>query len=469
MDSETIPQLPERSCVIPCHFEQKNTESLAPWESKTKLSLSREMQTGVERVILGFLYLYAFSIFLNPGVSLGAIGALLLLTVASRSYRARYNTSLVWLAAVFLLYSSLLGWSAAAVYPETLRYQLKGLTNLNGLWFFPVVILAVAVRERERHFFNFIFVSILGFLVKLTLKFDIDRFIVVVKNNEPFGFILPHNALGTYSVVALLFVVIWFHREGQEERLNNYHRIILLLLLLLFPTLLLLSNSRSSLLIFAAVLLAAGWGYLLRRKELAVTFKVERQVLVFVGGVLLLLGILFTPRVMERFMFEADVWRAIASGQIEEMTLGGAHNYKSSDVRVLMWRIAAEKIVEKPLAGWGPGTSAVLLDPVRVKTGQMLYDFHNIVIELLIEVGLVGFLLIVAANYLAMRSLWRGFRSGTCDGHLLIYLCSAMAVIYLASCINLRTNEAIGRNWMVLFLSLAYSFQYTRLADQRDD
>ena len=469
MDSESIPQLPELSYVIPCHFEQKNAESLAPRESKTKLSLSRGMQTGVERVILGLLYVYAFSIFLNPGVSTGAIGALLLLTVASRSYRARYNTSLVWLAVVFLLYSSLLAWSAAALYPETLRYQLKELTNLNGLWFFPVVILAVAVRERERHFFNFIFVSILGFLFKLILKFDIDKFIVVVKNNEPFGFILPHNALGTYSIVALLFVVIWFHKLGQEERLSHYHRIMLLLFAILFLTLLLLSNSRSSLLIFAAVFLTMGWGYLARKKDFSLQRKVERRALVFICGVILLLGILFAPRVMERFMFEADVWRAIATGQIEEMSLTGSHTYKSSDVRILMWRLATEKIAEKPLTGGGPGTSAVLLDPVRVKTGQMLYDFHNIVIELWIEVGLVGLVLIGAANYLAIHSLWRGFRAGTCNGHLFIYLCSALAVIYLASCINMRTNEAIGRNWMVLFLALAYSFQYTRRAEQCDD
>jgi O-antigen ligase len=430
---------------------------------------SHGMQAGVERVILSLLYVYAFSIFLNPGIAAVAIGALLLLTVASGNYRARYNTPLTWLSVVFLLYSALVTWSATALYPETLKFQMKGLINLNGLWFLPVVILAVAVHERERHFFNLILVSILGFLVKLTLKFDVDQFIVVVKNNEPFGFILPHNALGTYSVVAFLFVVIWFHSQGQEERLNNYHRIILLLLMLLFPTLLFLSNSRSSLLIFAAVLLAAGWGYLVRKKKPSLQRNVERRVLVFICSVILLLGILFAPRVMERFMFEADVWRAIASGQIEEMSLAGSHTYKSSDVRILMWRIAAEKIVEKPLTGWGPGTSAVLLDPVRVKTGQMLYDFHNIVIELLIEVGFVGFLLIVAANYLVLRSLWRGFRAGTCDGHLLIFLCSAIAVIYLASCINLRTNEAIGRNWMILFLALAYSFQYTRRAEQRDD
>jgi hypothetical protein len=99
----------------------------------------------------------------------------------------------------------------------------------------------------------------------------------------------------------------------------------------------------------------------------------------------------------------------------------------------------------------------------------MLYDFHNIVIELWIEVGLVGLVLIGAANYLAIHSLWRGFCAGTCNGHLFIYLCSALAVIYLASCINMRTNEAIGRNWMVLFLALAYSFQYTRRAEQCDD
>lgn len=430
---------------------------------------SHGMEAGVERVILGLLYVYAFSIFLNSGISAGAVGALLLLTVASGKYRARYNTPLTWLSVIFLLYSALVTWSAAALYPETLALQVKGLISLNSLWFLPVVILAVAVRERERHFFNFILVSILGFLIKLTLKFDIDRFIVVVKNNEPFGFILPHNALGTYSVVALLFVVIWFHKQGQEERLNNYHRIVLLLLLVLLPTLLFLSNSRSSLLIFATVLLAAGGKYLVRKKDRAVTFKVERHVLILASGVILLLGILFTPRVIERFMFEADVWRAIATGQIEEMSLSGSHNYKSSDVRVLMWQIAAEKIAEKPLTGWGPGTSAVLLDPVRVKTGQMVYDFHNIVIELLIEVGLVGLVLIIAANYLAILSLWRAYRSGNCGAHLLIYLCSALAVIYLASCINIRTNEAIGRNWMVLFLALAYSFQYTKLAAQRDD
>lgn len=430
---------------------------------------SRGLQAGVERVILGLLYVYAFSIFLNPGISVGAISALLLLTIASGNYRARYNTPLTWLSVAFLLYSALVAWSAAALYPETQALQMKGLISLNSLWFLPVVILAVAVRERERHFFNFILVSILGFLVKLLLKFDVDRFIVVVKNNEPFGFILPHNALGTYSVVALLFVVIWFHKQVQEASLSYYHRVMLLLLMVLFPTLLLLSNSRSSLLIFAAVLLAAGGKYLVRKKDRAVTFKVERHVLILASGVILLLGILFTPRVIERFMFEADVWRAIATGQIEEMSLSGAHNYKSSDVRVLMWQIAAEKIAEKPLTGWGPGTSAVLLDPVRVKTGQMVYDFHNIVIELLIEVGLVGLVLIIAANYLAILSLWRAYRAGSCGAHLLIYLCSALAVIYLASCINIRTNEAIGRNWMVLFLALAYSFQYTKLAAQRDD
>lgn len=427
------------------------------------------MQAGVERVVLGLLYVYAFSVFLNPGISAGAIGALLLLTIASGNYRARYNTPLTWLSVVFLLYSALVAWSAAALYPETLALQVKGLISLNSLWFLPVVILAVAVRERERHFFNFILVSILGFLVKLLLKFDVDRFIVVVKDNEPFGFILPHNALGTYSVVALLFVVIWFHKQVQEASLSYYHRIMLLPLMVLFPILLLLSNSRSSLLIFAAVLLAAGWGYLARKKDFSLQCQVERRALLFICGVVLLLGILFSTRVIERFMFEADVWRAIATGQIEEMSLGGAHNYKSSDVRILMWRIAAEKIAEKPLTGWGPGTSADLLEPVRVKTGQLPFDFHNIVIELWIEVGLVGLVLIIAANYLAILSLWRAYRSGNCGAHLLIYLCSALAVIYLASCINIRTNEAIGRNWMVLFLALAYSFQYTRLVAQRDD
>ena len=107
---------------------------------------------------------------------------------------------------------------------------------------------------------------------------------------------------------------------------------------------------------------------------------------------------------------------------------------------------------ERPLAGWGPVNNyyeLVLRAPDLVKRPeQMSKDPHNLFLELLTSVGLLGTVPFLAAIALAFRGAWKAR-----EGDYAIVPLSLMAVFLIA---NISLNQIAHKPfWMFMAFALA--------------
>lgn len=85
----------------------------------------------------------------------------------------------------------------------------------------------------------------------------------------------------------------------------------------------------------------------------------------------------------------------------------------SSQHRILIWRFVLDKVQEKPLLGWGMNTARVMpgaQELNRLNVPTMPLHAHNSVMQVILENGVVGLGLYVAALWLLLRQ-WAVFTS----------------------------------------------------------
>ncbi|WP_162913299.1 O-antigen ligase family protein [Rhodospirillaceae bacterium SYSU D60014] len=78
--------------------------------------------------------------------------------------------------------------------------------------------------------------------------------------------------------------------------------------------------------------------------------------------------------------------------------------------RIEIWQFAAEKAAERPLAGWGFDATRVLgriAESEIFSGGTLALHPHNLSLQLWIELGGIGALLVVGFGFLLFRWLWR--------------------------------------------------------------
>lgn len=172
-------------------------------------------------------------------------------------------------------------------------------------------------------------------------------------------------------------------------------------------------------------------------------------------GVLLLTGLLAlnAGTIIDRLGAETDAASAILSGDSDfsaESSIG------------LRWhaqRFGLSLWLERPVFGWGPGSTHALIassaEPALGVGGDEVMDhLHNTYLELLVQLGLIGLVIwlgLFVSLFLSIRKAWRG---QLLSADLALFL--TLAIVYLSAW-NLFDFHALHQGWRGLWALLAGS------------
>jgi len=249
-----------------------------------------------------------------------------------------------------------------------------------------------------------------------------------------------HSGPGDHSSALLtllpcLAMAAWYGSRAGWPRIGL---LLLAMLGVLFAASAYFTLNRTLWLGFAAQLMLLGGMLILRAEHARITRA--RAVSVFLG--------VFTVLVV-----------AFVSVQATREATGG--KALQADHRLLLWPEIIEQIGEKPLTGYGFGRG-LLRAPLREDFGSIdghLWHAHNLVLEVLIQLGIPGLALLALLLGALVREGWRYARSADertmACGIALIAVVAGMVMRNMTDTLFIRQNSLLF--WAACGVLLAWT------------
>ncbi len=277
--------------------------------------------------------------------------------------------------------------------------------------------------------------------------------------NRP-GFGMPVNAFALYSAVVLCGLLLFGRNvlPGRRQRHPLWRGVLLAAALLAAFSGVVLPQSRSA---WLACLLVFPWLWFLRKRQGSFRFP-GKPAWVFLLLVLILAGA-YGQSMIERTKQDRAMLRTVLQDGLQDFRPA---NMTSAGTRVILWQEGVRRWLEKPLTGWGPRRTTYLTEPLWSSFHiDKARDFHNSYLELLVRTGVFGIVLFAVLVYIALRSLYAGFRARWFTLDLALFVLGALLLFAICSFFNDRLDH-MGRNFLSLFIGAACSYRYrTALAD----
>ncbi len=407
----------------------------------------------------GGLYLFALGIWSSTALASIGMGMMTLACLLRLPWDVRRRRDpLLLISLLFILYLLPLAIVAGRALPPTVAAQFEGALDLMRLGFLPMFLVAFWLERPERTI-TVLALALAGLVMRILARLeasDMQLFLDGVR--AQFG--MSPNALGLYAAVATLGLILLAPRLwGRKQRpaIAALRLAVWGAALLLLTAVVIFSQSRAAwlavLLVFPPAL--AGHFYVTRhaalpgrKRHLAITLLV----LITMGAIM---GLINRELIVERLRASTNTVGKILRGQIPS-TPTDAYS-----MRYLWWKFGVEKILERPLCGWGPGSVGYLFQTsshagIR-KISRDYKDFHNILLQILVQVGVLGACFLVAESVLVLRALWRGWKDRWLATDIALFILAALAIFFICSLSNLRTRDHYGQFFLALFGGLAYA------------
>ena len=431
---------------------------LASFTSLGMAILSASPRAVYDAVGVAGLYLYAFSAVLSvAGTNVGAGLMLLMLLVQPR--RAWVDLSrhpFFLVSVVFAAYAAArAGWAMLEM-PQTTDRQLDQLwewVRLSFVWL-PGWWLA----QDSRRIYAVLLLMLAGFLTRIAYFMPwADLETILAGDYQPLKLGLWHIRIGLYAGVALLGTIVLGQRlrggPGWASSWAQAARSILwLLLVLLLVEVVLVAKSRTAWIAVLAVVPVVTVIYLWPWLR-AIALRAQYRIL---AGGALVLGLLAVvvgfnlDGIQDRAGKEEAVYEQLLHGDLEDIP------ETSVGLRVQAYRYALQRIAERPLFGWGTGTTRYLLDESGIK--DTVGHFHNSYLEVLVRLGLLGAVLFAAGLWILARGVWRAYRDGALPRDLFWFLTGALGVFLIWNLADYRLTEVDNMAFLHLLTGIAYVY-----------
>ena len=390
--------------------------------------------------------LYIFALFSAFSTSGSAVGMVLILAgtafVLPRFWGDVRYEPVFWLSALLVLFILVRSFLALQEFPElgdAKNPHWKDFVRATPLFAIP---LAWWLNERPQHLTPIIVTAIASVFLGIVYAGNWDL-ILGGHHFERGVWGYNPNFLGLVSGAAILVIGSWILLSPRES--HALSRWILAAIPLGFLALLLfVSQSRSVWFGFLLGLLSlniwavANWrvnnlGWM-RSSQLMIGFLSVFVLVVFLSGVWgLALG-----RLLEDWGVVALFLRGDAGAAAME---GGAIGW-----RIEMWLVGWDAFRERPWFGWGPGASEVIPGAQSMET--KLAHFHNLYLEVLVGLGVIGFMLALAIMVLVVAAAVRATRlqllSPVAAGALMaVTVLAAIALLFM-----IRIGQTEGRAFL---------------------
>jgi O-antigen ligase len=176
------------------------------------------------------------------------------------------------------------------------------------------------------------------------------------------------------------------------------------------------------------------------------------------------------PTISHRLSQEKEMFAAAWRGDFEAVPSAGF------GVRVHTFRFGVTKWLERPLFGWGPGSTVYLIshsDLPQLRHSKLvngkweaghewLDHLHNTYLEILVRFGLVGAFLIVSVLGLLARGLWVSSREGRLPLDYTWFLAGAMGLMAIWSLSDFRLLHPDWRSYWALMGGIVGTFRMPR-------
>jgi len=438
-----------------------------------------EQGSRVERTaeLLGAVGLvtFAFSCLLSTsGASFGLallVGATMLRPSLLRGSRRDPLTLLAAASAVYLVLRAI--WALWEI-PETGRLQISQAWAWLRLWLLLVV--AWWLKGDLRQSGRLLLLALFGLLVGMVGQLLTNPHLV--SSGMRTGFHLKIIAFGLYSSTAILGLSVfaprlWGGRRASWPSFALRVGLWLVILALLVQGLI-MTQSRGAW--FTAILIAPlvtvlryrNWG---RSCRLSVGVMAS----VLVGCTTLV--VMNLPTVTTRLSQEKEMFAAAWRGDFEAIPSAGF------GVRVHTFRFGVTKWLERPLFGWGPGSTEYLISHSGLpqlrhselvegewKEGPDWLDhLHNTYLEVLVRFGLVGAFLMLSVLGLLVRSLWVAHREGRVPLDYAWFLAGALGLMAVWSLSDFRLLHPDWRSYWILIGGITGTFHVWKTVPPHSD
>lgn len=412
-----------------------------------------------ERIALAGLYVMSLSALLVPAPANLALLAMAI--AAGLRHRAFLSwlrrTPPAWLAFAFTGYVLLRGAAEIGMGDLAPAAARKPITGWALLGMTPVVAFWVAGREDRCR--RMLLLCLAGLLLEAARHMDAHALgNIMALRREDFGLRLLGAPL--YAAIAMLGLLVFRHDiqawlRGHLRR--PWRRFAYAGLTAAFAALLMMflfAQSRSS---WLAALLAfplTGLGLLLSG-----SWRSPKRLLRRIGvalGAVALLALVLAPSVggmlAKRVASESQTWSAMVAGRWDEVP------YTSIGRRFHMTMHGLRWFAEAPLTGIGPGGVAPRLQATEQL--NIHEDLHNSYLDLAVETGLIGALLLFGGLVWSYVGLVQAYREGVVGREMFWFLTGTLLIYLLVAALNTRLVNFDGQfSWLLLtgmVLGLAY-------------
>ncbi len=404
--------------------------------------------------LAGLLIFALFSLFSIAPANLGLALMLVALLISPDAWRRLWREPLFWLSLATVGYIALRAVAASAEFEgigKTISNQAK-----DWAWLFLFAIPGWWMSRAPQRILLGLGLMLGGFALGILSSLDSDTLGQLahgLRSGLHFG---KPIIFGFDCAVALLALVSLLHYLLSPAASRRHRRRWLLIALagfalLLFLQGLVVSQSRG---VWLAFLVALPFTlFLLFRGRQPGVPRGRATLAIIAGGVVLVILALALNwnTIKERLAFENRELGIVVSQGLEQAPLG------SATYRLHLWRFGIGKWLERPLLGWGPGTTYAQIaaeDSPGLKNpdGSSFDHLHNAYLELLFQLGLVGAALVAAIALLLLRRCLRGFRSGAIAKPLYAFLLGNFVLIAVYSLTDFRH---LHWNWRFYWMMLA--------------
>jgi O-antigen ligase len=412
---------------------------------------------------LGF-FMFSFCLLLSTSAATLGLSLMVLAFICHfpRSWMTARKDPILRLGLLFLAYLVFHLTRVVKGSPAPMAEQLDASWAWLSLWGF--VFVSWWTENRPDRMNKALGLSFSGFLIRiaydLAFEFstaDLALFFQGIRTGLHYSI----NAAGLYTATAVWGLILalpgLFHIKSPAV-LREGGGLIWLTGMGVMLNFCLITQSLSALISLAAVscVMLPLWLWLKKPARISRISKRALAACFFLALVLGAAGFFYGKTIIGRALVESGTVLSVLTGRSQ------LPEDSSLALRLDMWQLGWQKFREKPVFGWGPGTSVIQ----RCAQGQDLErirgytHLHNTYLVILVRLGLIGALFYVAGGYFFIRSLFRSFRRRLMPEPQLLFFSGALFLIALSGMASFHVTDVDYRFFCLLLAGLAYSPHY---------
>ncbi len=333
---------------------------------------------------------------------------------------------------------------------------------LYGCIFLLVFLVAFWMNEAKDKWDWLVFALLAGFLMEINRTYDwanfTQEFFMYWTGAKRAGFGSTVNRFGLWSAIIFLGCALLYKRLWgcSDDKFGYVIRILFWFIMSSVSAMgIVFSQSRSAWLASALIIPLFFFYQSYRAK------RINLKSIIFMAVCFILISMLtnLPGRIEQRIISDMDGIEKLLNGTMNSEPSAMSDGIKSVDIRLQMYRFFWEKWKERPLFGYGPCVSEIMMKAPNDEYREISpYDhFHNIALDLLIQLGTVGLTLFIGCFFIIIRQLALGKQRGEVDLDYYLFVLGGLALIFISAQFHQPFNSLKGLRVVGLLGGIGYA------------